>query len=87
MHKEEKIIKEFRIASGAITPIGKRFFEIERLFIGREINSETFKEISMKVGEGVLKTTGLRWSTVYKLPVIQQMLYQMLEINAGGIPR
>ena len=87
LHKEEKIIKEFRIASGAITPIGKRFFEIERLFIGREINSETFKEISMKVGEEVLKTTGLRWSTVYKLPVVQQMLYQMLEINAGGIPR
>lgn len=83
--EENKIIKELRIASGAITPIGKRFFELENLFIGKEVNSETFMEIAEKLGEQILKTTGLRWSTSYKLPVIQQMIYQLLEKNAGGI--
>lgn len=82
--QEEKIIKEFRIASGAITPIGKRFFKLEKLFIGREASSQTYIEISQKFGEQVLETTGLRWSTAYKLPVVQQMLYQLLERNAGG---
>ena len=82
---EERIIKEFRIASGAITPIGKRFYVIESSFIGREICSETFMDIAVKLGEEVLETTGLRWSTTYKLPVVQQMLYQLLEKNAGGI--
>jgi len=81
--EEDKIIKEFRIASGAITPIGKRFFELEGSFIGKEVNSETFMEIASKLGEQILKTTGLRWSTSYKLPVVQQMFYQLLEKNAG----
>ncbi len=84
LHLEENIIKEFRIASGAITPIGKRFYEIEKVFEGKEISSETFMDIASAVGEEVLKTTGLRWSTAYKLPVVQQMLYQLLEKNAGG---
>lgn len=84
LFQEENIIREFRIASGAITPIGKRFFEIENSFVGKEISSETFMEIAQKVGEQVLETTGLRWSTAYKLPVVQQMLYQLLEKNAGG---
>jgi CO/xanthine dehydrogenase FAD-binding subunit len=85
LYKEERIIKEFRIASGAITPIGKRFFEIENSFVGREIGSEIFMEIAIKLGEKVLETTGLRWSTTYKLPVVQQMIYQILERNAEGI--
>jgi carbon-monoxide dehydrogenase medium subunit/xanthine dehydrogenase FAD-binding subunit len=85
LHEQDKIIKEFRIASGAITPIGKRFFEIENSFVGRQISSETFMEIAMLLGKKVLETTGLRWSTAYKLPVVQQMLYQLLERNAGGI--
>ena len=79
--EEDKIIKEFRIASGAITPIGKRFFELEASFIGKKVSSETFMEIGLKIGEQILKTTGLRWSTAYKLPVVQQMLYQLLEKN------
>lgn len=87
LHKEKNIIKEFRIASGAITPIGKRFYEIEKTFEGQEISSETFMEIASSVGEEVLKTTGLRWSTAYKLPVVQQMLYQLLERNTGGSSR
>lgn len=81
--EENKVIKEFRIASGAITPIGKRFYDLEKLFIGREATSDTFMEIAGKLGEQILKTTGLRWSTSYKLPVVQQMLYHLLEKNTG----
>jgi carbon-monoxide dehydrogenase medium subunit/xanthine dehydrogenase FAD-binding subunit len=85
LSEENRLIKEFRIASGAITPIGKRFYEIESPFIGKEICSATFIEIAQKLGEQVLETTGLRWSSVYKLPVVQQMLYQLLVKNVGGI--
>lgn len=84
LYQEEKIIKELRLASGAITPIGKRFYELENSFVGREVNSETFMEIASVFGKRVLETTGLRWSTAYKLPVVQQMLYQLLEQHAGG---
>jgi len=83
MDVQNSIIKEFRVASGAITPIGKRFFEIEEKAVGKAANSCTFMEIAENMGERVLETTGLRWSTAYKLPVLQQMLYQLIEnINA-----
>ncbi len=85
LHEEDKIIKEFRIASGAITPIGKRFYKLEKLFVGKEATSETFIEIAQKLGKQVLETTGLRWSTIYKLPVVQQMLYQLLEKSTGRV--
>lgn len=85
MHEENKFIKVFKIASGAITPIGKRFYEIENAFVGKEISSETFMEIASTLGKKVLESAGLRWSTAYKLPVVQQMLYQLLEKNAGVI--
>lgn len=84
LHQEEKIIKELRLASGAITPIGKRFYDIEKSFVGKEISSETFMEIASVFGKQVLETTGLRWSTAYKLPVVQQMLYQLLEHSLYG---
>lgn len=81
---EDGKIKELRIASGAITPIGKRFYEIEKAFIEKEISSDTFKKIAIMLGEKNLETTGLRWSTAYKLPVVQQLLYQLLERNVNG---
>lgn len=81
MSVENNLIKEFRLASGAITPIGKRFPEIEKYAEGKTPSTDTFIEIAKKMGEVVLETTGLRWSTHYKLPVVQQMLYQILENN------
>lgn len=79
MRNENNIIKDFKVASGAITPIGKRFFELEDKVIGKPVSTDTFMEIAESMGEIVLDYTGLRWSTPYKLPVLQQMLYQLLE--------
>jgi carbon-monoxide dehydrogenase medium subunit/xanthine dehydrogenase FAD-binding subunit len=79
MRNENNIIKDFKVASGAITPIGKRFFELEDKVIGKPVSTDTFMEIAENMGEIVLDFTGLRWSTPYKLPVLQQMLYQLLE--------
>lgn len=79
MKKNDSLIDEIRIASGAVTPIGTRLFELERLAKGREANSDTFKELAIKLGERVLEITGLRWSSEYKLPVLQQVFYHLLE--------
>jgi len=76
--KENKI-NDLRIASGAISPIGARFPELEKFAISKEINDELLKSLSSKVGEEIIKLTGLRWSSEYKLPVVQQMFYQLLK--------
>lgn len=72
------IIEDLRIASGAVTPIGIRFQELETSCIGKPISDEFFKNMAQNLGEQILKITGLRWSSQYKLPVVQQMFYQII---------
>jgi CO/xanthine dehydrogenase FAD-binding subunit len=72
-------INEIRIASGAVTPIGVRLYDLEKFARGKKADSETFKELSILLGKKVLEITGLRWSSEYKLPVLQQVFYQLLE--------
>jgi xanthine dehydrogenase FAD-binding subunit len=72
-------ISDIRIASGAVTPIGTRFLNLEEYAIGKELNEKLFMELARKMGEEVLSVTGLRWSSAYKLPVVQQMFYQLLK--------
>lgn len=79
MKTKDSVIEEIRIASGAVTPIGTRIYELEIFAKGRYANSETFKELSIQLGQKVLEITGLRWSSEYKLPVLQQTFYQLLE--------
>lgn len=75
---EENKITEIRIASGAVTPIGTRFSELEEFAKGKEVNNNFLKNLASKMGEEIIKLTGLRWSSEYKLPVVQQMFYQIL---------
>lgn len=71
-------IQDIRIASGAVTPIGMRFPELEEWARGKPIGDELFKVLAQQLGQAVLDRTGLRWSTPYKLPVVQQVFYQTL---------
>ncbi|MBU2444156.1 MAG: FAD binding domain-containing protein [Bacteroidetes bacterium] len=76
---DNSIIKDIRIASGAVTPIGVRFYDLEKFAIGEKVDSDFLKKLSIELGKTILKVTGLRWSSPYKLPVVQQMFYQLLE--------
>ncbi len=79
LKKKAGIIDELRIASGAVTPIGARLHELEKFAKDKKADSSTFKELSILMGKKVLQITGLRWSSEYKLPVLQQVFYQLLE--------
>jgi carbon-monoxide dehydrogenase medium subunit/xanthine dehydrogenase FAD-binding subunit len=72
------IINEIRIASGAVTPVGTRFFDLEKFAKGKKIDDQFLKELSRKLGEKIIEAAGLRWSSEYKLPVVQQIFYQLL---------
>lgn len=74
----DNVIDELRIASGAVTPIGTRLFDVEKFACGKMFNDNTIREIAIKVGESILKITGVRWSSEYKIPVVQQVCYQLL---------
>jgi xanthine dehydrogenase FAD-binding subunit len=78
MKIENLTIQDIRIASGAVTPIGVRFPDLENYAIGKQINEALLKELAQKLGTAILIKTGLRWSSAYKLPVVQQMFYHLL---------
>ncbi|MEW6196360.1 MAG: FAD binding domain-containing protein [Bacteroidota bacterium] len=73
------MIDELRIASGAITPIGTRFYGIEQFAKSKIFNDATIKEIAIKLGERILDVSGVRWSSEYKIPVVQQVCYQLIK--------
>ncbi|PKL81915.1 MAG: hypothetical protein CVV24_12820 [Ignavibacteriae bacterium HGW-Ignavibacteriae-3] len=75
----ESKINEIRIASGAVTPIGTRFFDLEKIAKGKKADDQFFKDMAGKLGEKIIEVTGLRWSSEYKLPVVQQVFYQLLK--------
>lgn len=72
-------IEDIRIASGAVTPIGKRFAALEDFGRGKQISAQFYQELAQRLGQEILEATGLRWSSAYKLPVAQQMFYQQLQ--------
>jgi len=76
--EDDKIV-DMKIASGAITPIGIRMRELEESCIGKSPNPELFREVSKNLGKKILDVTGLRWSSHYKVTVVQQMFYLLLE--------
>lgn len=84
MDIRDEVIHELRIASGAVTPIGKRFKQLEQAAKNKKADSILFKQLARDIGEEVLEITGLRWSTPYKLPVVQQTFYQLLEKVASS---
>jgi len=84
IHMEGNLINEIRIASGAVTPIGARFSELEKFAQGKSVNEKLLKDISSGLGKNILDITGLRWSSEYKLPVVQQVFYEMLHKTIYG---
>jgi len=76
---QDSIIQDFRVASGAITPIGKRFKSLEESARGKKAGSELFHKLAEELGQQMVDITGVRWSTEYKLPVIQKVFYRLLE--------
>ena len=77
------VIDDLRIACGAITPSGMRFTEIEQEAHGRSPDMAFLSEIASSLGRAIMESSGIRWSSPYKLPVVQQMCYTMLSKLSG----
>jgi xanthine dehydrogenase FAD-binding subunit len=79
VNEENSLIKGIKIASGAITPIATRFYEIEEKFKNVYSNDDTIINLVTEIAKLILSKTGIRWSYPYKLPVFQQLLFNELK--------
>ncbi|MGZ3539086.1 MAG: FAD binding domain-containing protein, partial [Thermodesulfobacteriota bacterium] len=73
MEKQNKQIKEIRIAAGSVTPTPQRFSEAEDFLRGKSPDEETLRRASLKISEMMINRTGVRPSTPYKRPVIEAL--------------
>lgn len=75
---EEGAFEEVRIVPGAVMPVAKRIRRAEEILLGRKATPPLLEEASQAMEEEIVKTTGVRWSTAYKLPVIKAMFIQSM---------
>ena len=81
-------ITEARIVPGAAFPIWKRVSEAEQMLLGEKPAAKLFAAAGQKVSEEMIKTTGRRWSTEYKEPVLAVLVRRALEqCVVGALPK
>ncbi|OPX26432.1 MAG: hypothetical protein B1H05_02315 [Candidatus Cloacimonas sp. 4484_140] len=71
-------IEDIRFALGALFPIPKRLKVLEHELFQQTISPDLWKGVSRKVAQKILDETGVRWSTFYKIPALQQLLFSSL---------
>jgi len=78
-------IEDIRISVGAMTPTPHRISEAEAMLKGKSPDRGLFKEASQKVSESILRRTGLRASSSYKVPVVEALFIRSLEKALGEV--
>lgn len=74
MRRENGRIEDIRISVGAITPIPQRMSEAEGILRGKVLDDEIIKVASRKVSEEMIRQSGIRPSTSYKVPVVEALV-------------
>ena len=80
---ENGVIKEARIAPGCIFVLPMRVKKAEEMLIGKAPSEELFQKAGEAVSEVMIEKTGVRWSTAYKQPAVQEIVLRALLMAAG----
>jgi len=75
---EEGIISELRIVPGAVMPVARRMEGVERILLGKKSDSSLVDAAAEALAQEILKVTGVRWSTEYKMPVVKNIFRRVL---------
>ncbi len=81
------VVTILRLAPGSVTPKPSRFSTVESLLLGSFPGEEEIQTAARAASEYMISSTGRRWSTPYKEPVLQTLiaraLHSILEVNNG----
>ena len=72
------IITRARICPGCIFIVPDRVERAEQLLTGEKPSEELFEEAGKAVADVMIERTGVRWSTEYKQPAVQEIVYKAL---------
>jgi CO/xanthine dehydrogenase FAD-binding subunit len=75
---QDGVVQDLRISIGSALSIPGRFMAAEAVMIGELPTVAMAKEVAERCSRQVVEQTGRRWSSAYKLPVIEDVMYRQL---------
>ncbi|MEA4883068.1 MAG: xanthine dehydrogenase family protein subunit M [Clostridia bacterium] len=77
------LIMDARVSAGAAFPTPCRIREAEAVLGGRQYRPELAAEAGKAAGDAMVRASGIRWSTDYKLPVLGALVARAIRRCAG----
>jgi CO/xanthine dehydrogenase FAD-binding subunit len=76
--EDDGTFSDLRIVPGAVMPVTRRMTDAERILLGKKPESPLIEESARLMAESIFKITGIRWSTEYKKPVVQNIFKRLM---------
>ena len=81
------IVSELSIVPGAVMPVACRMDGAESVLVGKKPDKGLIEMAAKTLGDDFVRIAGIRWSTEYKLPVLENIFRRtMLRILAADTP-
>ncbi|MBE3582011.1 MAG: xanthine dehydrogenase family protein subunit M [Thermoanaerobacteraceae bacterium] len=77
-------VEEVRLVPGAALPVPARVTAAEEIVRGQVLTVELAREAGEKLAQEMVRITGQRWSTPYKVPAIAALTRRAI-LTAGGL--
>lgn len=74
----QEVVSELRIVPGAVMPVAKRMERAERVLLGKKPEPSFIESAAGALAAEMVEATGIRWSTEYKVPVLQNLFKRVL---------
>ena len=71
-------VADIRIVPGAVMPVARRMTVVEEFLVNRRPSADRIAAAADLLGEWIVKITGRRWSTEYKLPVVKNVFKRVI---------
>jgi len=79
------LIEEARLVTGSATPRIERLAAVENILLGQPPSAELFATAAKTTVDEMVRLSGLRWSSEFKIPALTSMTIRVLEqVFAAG---
>lgn len=79
----DDVIEGSKFVPGSVFPIWRRVTEVEEFLNGKQPTEKLFDQAGKIVADTMIQTSGRRWSTPYKEPVVEALTSRVLCKAAG----
>jgi carbon-monoxide dehydrogenase medium subunit/xanthine dehydrogenase FAD-binding subunit len=75
---QDGIVSDLRVVPGAVTPVATRMTKTEQVLLAQKPEESLIERAAGTLAQEMVEITGVRWSTEYKMPVVQNVFKRVL---------